>query len=113
MSRFATWFSRLVIRADLKDPMRGFFMIRREAFAAAVPNLSVIGFKILLDLFASSPRPLRFKALPYEFRTRHAGESKLDSRAQWDYGMLRTIAMPPHGSAPAPFVGGTGLRIAP
>jgi dolichol-phosphate mannosyltransferase len=26
--------------------------------------------------------------LPYEFRTRHAGESKLDSRAKWDYGLL-------------------------
>jgi dolichol-phosphate mannosyltransferase len=48
----------------------------------------VIGFKILLDLFASSPRPLRFKELPYEFRARRAGESKLDSRAKWDYGML-------------------------
>jgi dolichol-phosphate mannosyltransferase len=88
MSRYATWLSRLVVRADLKDPMSGFFMIRREAFAAAVRNLSVIGFKILLDLFASSPRPLRFKELPYEFRSRQAGESKLDSRAKWDYGML-------------------------
>jgi dolichol-phosphate mannosyltransferase len=26
--------------------------------------------------------------LPYEFRSRHAGESKLDTRAKWDYGML-------------------------
>ena len=68
--------------------MSGFFMIRRDAFVAAVRNLSVIGFKILLDLFASSPRPLRFKELPYEFRSRQAGESKLDSRAKWDYGML-------------------------
>ena len=68
--------------------MSGFFMIRREAFTAAVRNLSSIGFKILLDLFASSPRPLRFKELPYQFRSRQAGESKLDSRAKWDYGML-------------------------
>jgi dolichol-phosphate mannosyltransferase len=88
MSRYATWLSHLVIGADLKDPMSGFFMIRRDAFVAAVRNLSVIGFKILLDLFASAPRPLRFKELPYEFRARHAGESKLDNRAKWDYGML-------------------------
>jgi dolichol-phosphate mannosyltransferase len=88
MSRRAAWLSRLIVRADLKDPMSGFFMIRRDAIAAAVRNLSVIGFKILLDLFASSPRPLRFKELPYEFRNRQAGESKLDSRAKWDYGML-------------------------
>jgi dolichol-phosphate mannosyltransferase len=88
MSRYATRLSRLVIGSHLKDPMSGFFMIRREAFAAAVRNLSVIGFKILLDLFASSPRPLRFKELPYQFRSRRAGESKLDSRAKWDYAML-------------------------
>jgi dolichol-phosphate mannosyltransferase len=88
MSRFATWLSRLVIGADLKDPMSGFFMIRREAFAAGLRNLSVIGFKILVDIFASSPRPLRFKELPYQFRTRRMGESKLDKRAKWDYGML-------------------------
>ena len=39
-------------------------------------------------MFASSPRPLRFKELPYQFRNRLAGESKLDSQAAWDYGML-------------------------
>lgn len=88
MSRRATWLSRLVIGADLKDPMSGFFMIRRDAFAAAVRNLSSIGFKILLDLFASSPRPLRFKELGYQFRSRRSGASKLDTRAKWDYGML-------------------------
>jgi dolichol-phosphate mannosyltransferase len=88
MSRHATSLSRLVVRADIKDPMSGFFMIRRDAFTAAVRNLSTIGFKILLDLFASSPQPLRFKELPYQFRSRQAGESKLDNRAKWDYGML-------------------------
>ena len=88
MSRQATWFSRLILRADLKDPMSGFFMLRREAFAQSVRNLSAIGFKILLDIVASSPRSLCVKELPYEFRPRQAGESKLDTRAKWDYGLL-------------------------
>jgi dolichol-phosphate mannosyltransferase len=88
ISRFATRLSRLVLRADLTDPMSGFFMIRREAFHLVVRNLSGIGFKILVDLFASSPHPLRFKELPYQFRLRHAGESKLDNQATWDYLML-------------------------
>jgi len=88
MSRYATWFSQVILRADIKDPMSGFFMIRREAFSAAVRNLSEIGFKILLDLFAFFARRLRVKELPYEFRTRQAGESKLDNRAKWDYGMM-------------------------
>ena len=88
ISRFATHLSRLLIKVDLTDPMSGFLMVRRGAFADAVRNTSGIGFKILLDFFASSPRPLRFKELPYQFRNRLAGESKLDSQAAWDYGML-------------------------
>ena len=88
ISRFATSLSRLVVRADLTDPMSGFFMVRRSALEHAVRNMSGVGFKILVDLFASSPKPLRFKELPYEFRQRHAGESKLDGQAVWDYLML-------------------------
>ena len=49
---------RLVVSAELSDPMSGFFVIRRAAFDRAVRRLSGQGFKILLDLFASSPEPL-------------------------------------------------------
>jgi len=63
-------------------------MLRRQAFMDRVRDLSGIGFKILLDLFASSPAPLRFRELPYQFRIRHAGESKLDGQAVWQYLML-------------------------
>ncbi len=87
-SRFATRLSRLVLKAEVKDPMSGYFLIRREVLEGAVKDLSGIGFKILLDLFASSPRPLRFIEVPYEFRTRQAGESKLDSVAVWEYLMM-------------------------
>lgn len=88
ISRLATRLSRFVLRAELTDPMSGFFMLRREAFAERVRALSGIGFKILLDLFASAPQPPRFLELPYRFRDRSAGESKLDSQAVWEYGML-------------------------
>jgi dolichol-phosphate mannosyltransferase len=88
MSRFATRLSHLVIKQNLSDPMSGFFALRREALEPAVRNLSNIGFKILVDLIASSPQPLRLKEVPYEFRNRHAGESKLDSQAVWGYLML-------------------------
>jgi dolichol-phosphate mannosyltransferase len=88
ISRFATKLSRVILRADLTDPMSGFFMVRCEVLHKAIRRLSLIGFKILLDLFASSPQPIRFKELPFEFRSRHAGESKLDTHAAWDYLML-------------------------
>jgi dolichol-phosphate mannosyltransferase len=88
LSRLATRLSRFVVKEKLTDPMSGFFVIRNEAFRGAVRNLSGVGFKILLDLFASSPTPLRFEEMPYEFRNRQAGESKLDNQVAWEYGML-------------------------
>jgi dolichol-phosphate mannosyltransferase len=88
MSRFATRLSRLVVPADLSDPMSGFFVMTRKAFDQSVRNLSGQGFKILLDLFASSPTPYRFREVPYTFRDRLRGESKLDGAVVWEYLML-------------------------
>jgi len=80
--------SRLVVKADLTDPMSGFFMVERDAFAAAMRSLTGQGFKILIDLFASSPRPLAFAEVPLSFRQRLHGESKLDTLVAWEYLML-------------------------
>src|SRR5207302_10653156 len=79
---------RLVVKADLTDPMSGFFLVERNAFTAAMRSLSGQGFKILLDLFASSPRPLAFAEVPLNFRQRLHGESKLDAMVAWEYLML-------------------------
>jgi len=88
ISGFATRLARLVVTADLTDPMSGFFLITRPAFEQAVRRLSGQGFKILLDLFASTPTPYRFAEVPYQFRTRIRGESKLDGLVVWEYLML-------------------------
>jgi dolichol-phosphate mannosyltransferase len=84
----ATRLSRLICKADIADPMSGFFMMRRAVFENAMRRLSGQGFKILLDLMASSPRPIPFKELHYDFRPRQHGESKLDSMVAWEFGML-------------------------
>jgi dolichol-phosphate mannosyltransferase len=88
ISDVATRLGRLVVKVDLSDPMSGFFMIRRDAFALAMRSLSGQGFKILLDLFASAPRPFAFAEVPLQFRQRLYGESKLDAMAAWEYLML-------------------------
>jgi dolichol-phosphate mannosyltransferase len=88
ISAFASRLSRFVLKSNLSDPMSGFFMLRRDWMETALRRLSGIGFKILVDLFASAPRPPRFAELPYQFRTRKLGESKLDTVAVWDYLML-------------------------
>jgi len=88
VSNVAARLARLIIAADLADPMSGFFMLSRPAFERAVRRLSGQGFKILLDLFASTPIPYRFKEMPYVFGQRQHGESKLDSFVVWEYLML-------------------------
>jgi len=88
MSRFATYIANLVTGTTLSDPMSGFFMMRRDAFLAALPRLSSMGFKILLDISASSDRVLKIVDVPYQFRPRQHGESKLDSLVLWEFFLL-------------------------
>ena len=79
---------RLANRAfglDLTDPLTGFFVIRRQAVLSALPHLSGQGFKILLDLITAAPEPLRVTELPFRFRARLHGESKLDNRVMYDF----------------------------
>lgn len=115
MSRLATRLSRLVIRQDLKDPMSGFFMTRRALFEEAVPKLSAQGYKLLVDFLASSPRGLRCHELPYAFRQRLHGESKVDSLVLWEYGMLLADKLIGHFIPPRfllfGLVGSTGVLV--
>ena len=115
MSRFATRLSGLILRQPVQDPMSGFFMTRQALFEEAVPRLSREGYKILLDFLASSPRALRCVELPYVFRPRVHGESKLDSLVLWEYAMLLIDKMT-GGRVPARFVmfslvGGSGVFV--
>ena len=84
-SAFATRLARQVLKAELSDPMSGFFAIRTEAVRALAPRLAAIGFKILLDIMTASARPLVFVELPYTFRLRTEGESKLDHVVAMEY----------------------------
>jgi dolichol-phosphate mannosyltransferase len=88
ISRYGNTLARRVLGVRLSDPMSGFFMLRRAVVDAAAPKLSSQGFKILLDLVTSS-RDLRIVELPYVFRERQHGDSKLDARIAIDFlGLL-------------------------
>jgi len=89
-SRGATLLAQRILKSTLSDPMSGFFSISRDALTASLPRLSGGGFKVLLDIVASAPRPLTVVELPYVFRTRSAGESKLDLMVTAEY--LKLIA---------------------
>lgn len=115
ISRFSVVVAQRLSRVPLTDPMSGFFMMTREAFLGAVRDLSQLGFKILFDLMASSPRPLRFAEIPYSFVSRRHGESKLDTTAAWQFGVLILDKLVGHW-LPVRFVmfalvGGTGVLV--
>ncbi|HET6537648.1 MAG TPA: glycosyltransferase family 2 protein [Sphingopyxis sp.] len=88
VSQWATRIGQWTLGTHVTDPMSGFFALRREAFERALPQLSGIGYKILLDILASSPTPLHIAEIPYHFRSRIAGESKLGARVIADYAAL-------------------------
>ena len=88
MSRFATRLARAVTHQPLSDPMSGFFAIKREVFEDCVKNLSSIGFKILLDIVASSKKDTRIVEIPFVFSSRLTGESKLNTNVMWEYLLL-------------------------
>ncbi len=88
MSRTATSIAQLVLRVQLRDPMSGFFMLNREFYLRSARRVSGRGFKILLDIIASTPGPIRVKELPYVFKERHAGESKLDTLVIYEFALV-------------------------
>lgn len=88
MSRIATKLGAAVTHNPTSDPMSGFFLVRRDLVEATVRQLSGIGFKILLDILATASHPIKIAEVPYTFRNRIHGESKLDESVLWEYGML-------------------------
>ena len=88
--------SRQVCKVTLSDPMSGFFMVDRRFFEGVVHHLSGLGFKILVDLMASSRQPVRFDEVPYHFRNRQSGESKLDVNVMIEYVSLLLDKMVGH-----------------
>jgi len=85
LSDLGTRIGRLIRHCEVSDAMSGFFLVDRAFFRAVVHHLTGSGFKILLDLIASSPRPIRLEEIPYHFRARQRGESKLDANAVLEY----------------------------
>ena len=83
----AAFAARLALGITLKDPMSGFFAIRREAFERVKPCLSPEGFKIMLELAFLLSQTGRDKILehPITFAMRKQGESKLSGRVIVQY----------------------------
>ncbi len=77
-----------LLKLDLTDPLTGFFVTKRSVVLEALPYLSQVGFKILLDILTAGPTRPRVMEVPFEFRKREHGTSKLDNRVIYDFGLF-------------------------
>ncbi len=84
-SRAANAAIQRLLRVRLSDPLSGFFMLRRDRFDALAGQLSTQGFKILLDIVATARGSLTVAEIPFVFRERVAGASKLDRLVVLDF----------------------------
>lgn len=115
LSGLGSRLSRAVSKCELSDPMSGFFIVNRKFLEEVIYRLSATGFKILVDLVASAQRPVRFAEVPYRFRNRQRGVSKLDMNVGLEYLQLLLDKLI-GGILPARFVmfglvGGMGLLV--
>jgi dolichol-phosphate mannosyltransferase len=85
LSNLGLSLGRLVLHTQVSDPMSGFFVVDRRFLDRVIYRTSGVGFKILVDLLASAPGAVRLAEVPYLFRTRGAGESKLDLAVSLEY----------------------------
>ena len=89
MSQVATKIAGRLLHTEVSDLMSGFFLLKREIAEQAAPSLTPSGFKILVDLIAVAPSPLKIVEVGYVFRARRAGDSKFDSKIALEFlGLL-------------------------
>ena len=88
LSDAGTRLAQAVLPVRVADPMSGFFLLPRTLVEEVAPRLTARGFKILLDILLSAGRPLRVAEVPYRFRPREHGASKLDARVLIDFAGL-------------------------
>jgi dolichol-phosphate mannosyltransferase len=74
VSRVATRLAGSILRLRVRDPLSGFFAIRREMLVGA--QYVGRGYKLLLEVLVRHPRA-RVVEVPYRFVDRRHGRSKL------------------------------------
>jgi dolichol-phosphate mannosyltransferase len=114
-SWFATKTAQFVLGIKLKDPMSGYFLVWRKDFSEVRDQLNGGGFKILLEILTRL-QGSTVKEVPYTFRARMNGKSKLTGKVMYLYArqLWRLCSASRH--LPVRFfkfavVGGTGVFV--
>jgi dolichol-phosphate mannosyltransferase len=88
LSNMGSRISNFVCKCRVSDPMSGYFLVTQEFFHSVARRLTGTGFKILVDILASAERPVRVAEVPYHFRARRMGVSKLEVNVELEYLFL-------------------------
>jgi dolichol-phosphate mannosyltransferase len=108
-SWLATKLAQMFAGISISDPMSGFFALRRQHFLSICQRLDGKGFKILLEI-ASGMRGAHISEVPYTFRKRQAGESKLSWTVVFAYlAQLRRLHVRRRAPSLFPVSGSSGI----
>jgi dolichol-phosphate mannosyltransferase len=115
VSRAGTLLTYITLGIRSTDPLSGYFAMTRDWFQHAGPQLSGVGFKILVDIMASGRRRPKVVELSTSLRARHGGKSKLDARIIVELAAL-ILEKWTRGLVPARFslfavVGSSGVAV--
>lgn len=80
--------ARLALGRSIGDLMSGFFAFRRDEIAPIAAKLNPTGFKILLDILFHLDPADRVVEIPYVFRQRLHGKSKLTLDTAVAFGIM-------------------------
>lgn len=87
VSKVAAFMAKPLLDNKVKDPMSGFFMIKKELFSKIKNKINPLGYKILLEILFSSPKAA-VSEVSFRFGLREAGESKLGSKVILEYLLM-------------------------
>lgn len=96
VSRGGFKITQFLIRKKLpEDILTGFFTINNNFYLNVREKLTLIGFKIVLDIFLSRKKNINFGEVSCKFKNREAGESKMDFSVLCDFiFMISQILIP-------------------
>lgn len=83
-SDIATSLAKRFLDIKLSDPMSGYFLIKRDLFEKVKDEINPLGYKILLEIYIRS-KPQRIKEIPFIFKDRKQGYSKVTSKVMMEY----------------------------
>jgi len=91
------------------DPMSGFFLVKRKLLDKCINSLKPRGYKILLEILVKC-KPDKIVDVPYVFRRRFAGKSKLGFRTTLDY-IIHVLELNQYRVLKNAVVGASGLIV--